>query len=105
MRGSMMSHILYRPVWNALSTRQAHLAMGDQTTALRFVPDINIFGGTPDNTPDQLLALGALTPKDGGAAIVERHRIVPPDGLIAMIEEPVHQMSAPRIAAPDTDLD
>ena len=69
------------------------------------MPDINVFGGTPDNTPDQLLALGALTPRDGGVAIVERHRIVPPDGLIAMIEEPVHQMSAARIAAPDTDLD
>ena len=99
------SHPLDRPVWNALTTRQADLAMGDETTALRFVPDINIFGGTPDNTPDQLLALGALTPRDGGVAIVERHQIVPPDGLIAMIEEPVHQMSAPRIAAPDTDLD
>jgi predicted GNAT family acetyltransferase len=99
----MAAHILDRPVWNALTGRQAHLAMGDPASALRFVPQINVFGGTPDNTPDQLAALGALTPKDGGVAIVERHPIVPPPGLIVLIEEPVHQMIAPRIADPDED--
>ena len=99
------SHLLDRPVWNALTTRQTDLAIGNETKALRFVPDINVFGATPDNTPDQLLALGALTPRDGGVAIVERYRIAPPDDLIVMIQEPVHQMSASRIAAPDTDLD
>jgi predicted GNAT family acetyltransferase len=102
----MTAHILDRPVWNALRSRQAHLAMGDPATALRFVPQINVFGGTPDNMPDQLMALGTLTPRDGGVAIVERQRIVPPPGLIAMIEEPVHQMAAARIADPDNeDLD
>jgi predicted GNAT family acetyltransferase len=97
------SHPLDRPVWNGLTTRQAHLAVGDPSTALRFVPEINAFGGTPDNTPDQLTALGALTPMDGGVAIVERHRIVPPHSLIAMIQDSVHQMIAARIAAPDED--
>ena len=97
------SHPLDRPVWNALTTRQANLAVGDPVTALRFLPEINVFGGTPDNTPDQLAALGALTPKDGGVAIVERHPIVPSQGLIAMIEQPVHQMTAARIAEPDED--
>ena len=102
----MTAHILDRPVWNALTSRQAHLAAGDPATALRFVPQINVFGGTPDNTPNQLTALGTLTPRDGGVAIVERHRVVPPPGLIAMIEEPVHQMVAARIADPDDeDLD
>lgn len=99
----MTAHILDRPVWNALTSRQAHLAVGDPATALRFVPQINVFGGTPDNTPDQLTALGALTPRDGGVAIVERHRVAPPAGLIAMIEEPVHQMAAARIADPDKE--
>jgi hypothetical protein len=102
----MTAHILDRPVWNALTSRQAHLAAGDPATALRFVPQINVFGGTPDNTPNQLTALGTLTPRDGGVAIVERHRVVPPPDLIAMIEEPVHQMVAARIADPDDeDLD
>ena len=38
-------------------------------------------------------------------AIVERYAIAPPPGLIAMIEEPVHQMTAARIADPDHDPD
>ncbi|MES2294433.1 MAG: GNAT family N-acetyltransferase [Pseudomonadota bacterium] len=102
----MTAHILDRPVWNALTSRQAHLAAGDPATALRFVPQINVFGGTPDNTPGQLMALGTLTPRDGGVAIVERHRVVPPPDLIAMIEEPVHQMTAARITDPgDEDPD
>ena len=99
----MTAHILDRPVWNALTSRQAHLAAGDPATALRFVPQINVFGGTPDNTPNQLTALGTLTPRDGGVAIVERHRIVPPPDLIAMIEESVHQMTAARIADPEDE--
>ncbi len=65
----MTAHILDRPVWNALTSRQAHLATGDPATALRFVPQINVFGGTPDNTPDQLTALGTLTPRDGGSQL------------------------------------
>lgn len=99
------SHPLDRPVWNALTTRQAHLAAGDPAIALRFVPEINVFGAAADGTSDQLTALGGLTPMDGGVAIVERHRIVPPRGLVAMIEEPVHQMTAVRIADPDLDQD
>ncbi len=99
------SHPLDRPVWSALATRQAHLALGDPGIALRFPPEIEPFGATAANTPEQLSALGALTPKDAGLALVERYAIAPPPGLIAMFEEPVHQMTAARIADPDHDLD
>jgi predicted GNAT family acetyltransferase len=99
----MAAHILDRPAWNALKTCQAYLALGNAGAALRYPPDIEPFGGTPDNTPDQLLALGALTPPDGGVALVETGRIVPPPGLIAMIEEPVSQMIAARISDPEQD--
>jgi predicted GNAT family acetyltransferase len=98
-------HPLDRPVWSALTTRQAHLAQGDCGMALRFPPEMEPFGATPDNTPEQLSALGALTAKDSGVAIVERYAIAPPPGLIAMIEEPVHQMTAARISDPAHDLD
>jgi hypothetical protein len=96
-------HPLDRPVWNALATRQAYLALGDPGTALRYPPDIEPFGATPANTPEQLLALGALTPIDGGIAVVETFKIVPPPGLIVMFEEPVQQMIAPCIPDPDHD--
>lgn len=97
----MTSHILDRPVWNALTTRQAHLALGDPKAAVRYPADIEPFGAARDNAPDQLLALGKLTPIDGGLALVEPHRIVPPPGLLVMFEEPVRQMIAARIPSPD----
>jgi ribosomal protein S18 acetylase RimI-like enzyme len=98
-------HPLDRPVWHALTSRQAHLALGNPGTALRYPPDIEPFGATPANTPEQLLALGAMTPIDGGVALVETFKIVPPPGLIVMIEEPVHQMVAERIPDPEHDRD
>jgi predicted GNAT family acetyltransferase len=98
-------HPLDRPVWSALTTRQAHLALGEPGLALRFPLDIEPFGATPDNTPEQLTTLGELTPLDGGVALVETFKIVPPPGLIAMIEEPVHQMIAARIPDPEQNLD
>jgi predicted GNAT family acetyltransferase len=98
-------HPLDRPVWSALTTRQSHLAQGDRRAALRFPPEMEPFGATPDNTPEQLSALGALTANDSGVAMVERFAIAPPPGLIAMIEEPVHQMTAARIGDPSHDLD
>jgi predicted GNAT family acetyltransferase len=100
-----LSHPLDRPVWSALTTRQAHLALGKPGTALRFPPEMEPFGATPANTPEQLSALGALTRRDAGVAIVERHAITPPPGLVTMFEEPVHQMTAAWISDPDHDLD
>jgi hypothetical protein len=101
----MTMHVLDRPIWNALIGRQAHLALGDPGTALRFVPEINVFGATLDNSTEELLALGALTPRDGGVGLVERHAIVPPPGMAVLIEAPVLQMTAERIGEPDPDFD
>lgn len=96
-------HPLDRPVWSALLTRQAHLALGDPAVALRFPPDIEPFGGTPCNTQEQLTALAALTPKDGGVALVERAAVTAPPGLVLMIDEIIHQMAAERIPLPEPD--
>ena len=97
------SHPLDRPVWHSLTSRQAHLALGDPTLAVRFPPDIEPFGATPDNSAAQLTALAALTPKDGGIALVEREAVKPPPGLVQMIDEPIHQMIAARIPRPQPD--
>lgn len=98
-------HPLDRPVWSALNTRQAHLALGEPGTALRFMPDISPFGGAIACTPEHLAALGQLTPRDGAVAILETHAITPPPGLIAIIEEPVDQMTAKNLAPAVADLD
>lgn len=98
-------HPLDRPVWNALNTRQAHLALGDPGTALRFIPAIGPFGGAIAYTPQHLAALGQLTPADGVVAILETHAIAPPPDLIAIIEEPVDQMTAKNLAPAAEDAD
>jgi predicted GNAT family acetyltransferase len=98
------SHPLDRPVWNALTTRQVHLALGDPRTALCFIPEISPFGGTDAYTPDQLSALGMLTPKDGGVAIVERFAIAPPPDLAVLIDEPINQMTAERLVEAPEDF-
>jgi predicted GNAT family acetyltransferase len=98
-------HPLDRPVWSALTGGHAHLAQGDPRSALRYPSDIEPFGAAAGGFPEQLLALGALTAKDNAVALVERHRVMPPSGLVAMIEEPVHQMTATRLAPPEDEDD
>jgi predicted GNAT family acetyltransferase len=62
-----MSHPLDRPVWNALISRQAHLARGG-ARALRFDPDYGQFAAAADpRDTDALLPLIA----DGSIGVVE----------------------------------
>ena len=42
-------HPLDRPVWNALTSRQAHLALGEADRFLRFPANIEPFGAARDN--------------------------------------------------------
>src|SRR6185312_5111178 len=96
-------HPLDRPVWNALTTRQAHLALGDASTALRFPPDIEPFGATIVNSAECLVQWGALVPLDGAVATVERGGVTLPPGFVIMLDEAIHQMTATRIAEPEPD--
>ena len=65
-----MAHILDRPVWSALTSRQAGLAVGDGR-AMRFAPDYGLFAGAADGSAESLAALAALVPAAGGVAAVE----------------------------------
>ncbi|THD58621.1 GNAT family N-acetyltransferase [Phenylobacterium sp.] len=69
----MTAHPLDRPVWSALTNRQADLALGD-THALRMDPDYGLFAAAADRTRQSLAALGALTPASGALALVEADR-------------------------------
>lgn len=66
----MSDHPLDRPVWNALTTRQADLSVGD-TRARRFRPDINMFAAAADQSADSITALTALLPETGAIGLVE----------------------------------
>ena len=55
-----MSHILDRPVWNALTSRHAALAEGDGP-ARRYAPSIHPFASGRDEGPESLAALADIT--------------------------------------------
>ena len=84
-----MSHILDRPAWSALTTRQAAFGEGGPL-ALRFDPSIVPFAAARNDSAEAQAALAAL-PRPG-MALVERHAIVPTPGLTAIGTARVVQM-------------
>jgi len=98
-------HLLDRPVWNALTSRQAYLALGEKNRFLRYPADIEPFGATRDNSGEQLAGLAELMPHDGHVAFAEVTKLAAPPGFISMISATIHQMSAPSIDPPDDNLD
>lgn len=91
-----MRHPLDRPVWSALTTRQAHLAQGDNR-ALRMDADFGLFAASRDLEDESLAGLTALIPQDGVIGIVETSAIAPPPGTAETARMAVHQMAANRI--------
>jgi ribosomal protein S18 acetylase RimI-like enzyme len=94
-----VAHTLDRPVWNALTSNWAHLALGD-TTALRIEPDHGPFAASADLSPDGLSALGAL-PETDGMWVVEREPLPVIPGFHVLGEAPVSQMVAESITPDD----
>jgi predicted GNAT family acetyltransferase len=93
------THPLDRPVWNALTTRQAHLAQGD-ARALRFHPDYGLFAASVDG--GNLLA---LIPSGGGVALVEAQDAPPPPGAAVMQHAILNQMIATAITRGDATFE
>jgi len=89
-------HPLDRPVWNALTTRQAALALGG-ARAVRFAPEYGIFAAAADDAPESLAALAALVPDVGGVVVVEARE--PPDvpGTVVATRAMIWQMAAERL--------
>ena len=94
----MASHPLDRPVWSALTSRQAALAQGD-ARALRFDPDYGPFAAAADASPESLDALAALEFGDTGLYLVEpQGEEWPfPPGTVALSQAACVQMAAEAI--------
>ncbi len=92
-----MDHPLDRPVWSALTTRQAPLALGD-VRALRFAPDYGPFAAAADETVGSQAALAALVPAQGGLWLVEPEPSPSPPGPFALHHALCHQMIASDLA-------
>ncbi len=76
------SHPLDRPVWSALTSRQASLALGDER-ALRFDPIYALFAAAADASAESTAALGALNISPNGMGLVEAGVMpLPPDAVV-----------------------
>jgi predicted GNAT family acetyltransferase len=93
-------HPLDRPVWTALSGRQARFAAGGER-ALRYRPEINILAAAADASPEALAALAALVPPGGKIATVEAAETPVPLGLTVAKQAMLVQMIAERPAPPE----
>jgi len=89
----MSAHILDRPVWNALTGRQAALAQGD-ARAVRLAEEYGVFVAAADASAESIAALRDLIPADGSLWTVEAERQPPPPGTALRKEAHLHQMVA-----------
>jgi predicted GNAT family acetyltransferase len=84
---------LDRPIWTALTTRQAHLGLGD-TLARRFHPDVAPFAAVASETPDAWRALHALLQPGEQVAMLSADTVAAIDTLQAKRVGTIHQMVA-----------
>jgi predicted GNAT family acetyltransferase len=89
-------HPLDRPVWSALTTRQADLALGDGR-AVRFAPDYGLFAAVSDESSESLASLAALVPAEGQVALVEAEPPPPVPGAAVVSRSVIWQMIAERL--------
>ncbi|MBB3315780.1 ribosomal protein S18 acetylase RimI-like enzyme [Rhizobium sp. BK181] len=98
-----MTHILDRPIWNALNTKHAGLAEGG-LLARRYPPSIVPFAAAADNSPERLEALARLPGAGEAMALAEPGPVAIPDGFDLVGEATLIQMIAKAPHDPVTDL-
>jgi predicted GNAT family acetyltransferase len=90
------AHPLDRPVWSALTTRQAGFAEGEGR-ALRFAPAYGPFAAAADTSPESLCALAALVRPEGQVALVETYEFPAPPGVRIVQRAICNQMTLERL--------
>jgi ribosomal protein S18 acetylase RimI-like enzyme len=90
-----MSHVLDRPVWAALTTKQAHLAEGGPL-AFRFPRDIVPFAAARDGSDEAIAALAALARPGDDMVLPEANELVIPPGFATVFAAPLVQMMLVR---------
>ncbi|MES2290768.1 MAG: GNAT family N-acetyltransferase [Pseudomonadota bacterium] len=89
-------HVLDRPIWHALTTRQAGLAIGDGA-ARRFAPDIGPLAGARDESDQSLADLARLLPSEGVIALfANADDPLPPGGVLEKAGEGVQMVAGSR---------
>lgn len=93
-----LKHPLDRPVWSALTSRQAHLALGD-ARALRFDPSYALFAAAADDSAEATEALGRLNISPNGMGLVEAGDMPLPPGAVVRASAACVQMVAASLNA------
>jgi predicted GNAT family acetyltransferase len=91
-----LSHILDRPIWSALTTRQADIAE-QAGAAVRLQPDIGVFAAAADASAESRAALTGLRCGPEGLWLLEIDAVAPPPGLIVHHTAACVQMIAEQI--------
>ena len=90
-----MSHMLDRPIWNALSTRHSALAEGGDL-ARRYAPDIHPFACSRDNSPESVRALADIAAPGETLVFLQADEFILPPGFTTTLTAFGVQMIAER---------
>jgi ribosomal protein S18 acetylase RimI-like enzyme len=88
-----VSHVLDRPVWNALASAHADMAIGD-ARARRYRPDIAMFAAAADTRAESLAALTELIAPGEAIGLVETLFPITPPGFSVRSDAAVVQLVA-----------
>lgn len=99
----MDPHPLDRPVWHALTGRQAAFALGEGPVR-RFAPQYGPLTGTLDASPASLEALTRLPIDEAGLWLLSTDSVAPPPGLTVSVEAVCAQMVAERMTGGGADI-
>jgi len=105
-------HRLDRPIWSALTTRQADIAEREGG-AVRLRPDIGVFAAAADAAPESRAALTGLRCGPEGLWFLEVDAVAPPPGLVVyhtaacvqMIADHIEERTPPFTVEALTDAD
>jgi ribosomal protein S18 acetylase RimI-like enzyme len=102
LAASMDSHVLDHPIWNALTTEHAHLALGNGL-ARRYPPEIGPLSGMVELTAAAYQALRELTRPGGIAGLFLDHPWEPQPGWTLVRDGKMNQMVCfePGMASPE----
>lgn len=95
-----MSDPLDRPIWHALTGRQAAFAIGDGA-ARRFRPEVSPFAACADDSPGALAEVAALAGRGETLLFLQRRAVPVPPGMRVLERGTGVQMVADGVAASD----
>jgi len=99
MEPRQLGHPLDRPIWTALTARQAEFAQVEGGMR-RFDPAFGPFAASAEGTAESLAGLATLVPVGGQVYLLQGEEISPPPGLVLVRTARIMQMVSDKIEGP-----